>query len=66
MIGDVTALIMYLGILIWPMIAFGWVINIIQQAEASMARLNKLWSEELEIADVGEENSLVNEVKGGS
>ena len=64
MIGDVTALIMYLGILIWPMIAFGWVINIIQQAEASMARLNKLWSEELEIADVGEENSLVNEVKG--
>lgn len=64
MIGDVTALIMYLGILIWPMIAFGWVINIIQQAEASMARLNKLWSEELEIADVGEERSLVNEVKG--
>jgi ATP-binding cassette subfamily B multidrug efflux pump len=64
MIGDVTALIMYLGILIWPMIAFGWVINIIQQAEASMARLNKLWSEELEIADVGEEKSLVNEVKG--
>jgi ATP-binding cassette subfamily B multidrug efflux pump len=64
MIGDVTALIMYLGILIWPMIAFGWVINIIQQAEASMARLNKLWSEELEIADVGEEKSLVTEVKG--
>lgn len=64
MIGDVTALIMYLGILIWPMIAFGWVINIIQQAEASMARLNKLWSEELEIADVGEEKSLVNKVKG--
>lgn len=64
MIGDVTALIMYLGILIWPMIAFGWVINIIQQAEASMARLNKLWSEELEIADVGEEKSLVNEVRG--
>ncbi len=64
MIGDVTALIMYLGILIWPMIAFGWVINIIQQAEASMARLNKLWSEELEIADVGEEKSRVNEVKG--
>ncbi len=30
-LGDIAAFIIYLGILIWPMIAFGWVINIIQQ-----------------------------------
>lgn len=50
-LGDVTALIIYLGILIWPMIAFGWVINIIQQAEASMNRLNKIFAEKYEIDD---------------
>ncbi len=46
LLGDITALIIYLGILIWPMIAFGWVINIIQQAEASMARLNRIFAEQ--------------------
>jgi hypothetical protein len=33
------------------MIAFGWVINIIQQAEASMNRLNKIYAEPYEIND---------------
>ncbi len=64
LIGDVTALVMYLGILIWPMIAFGWVINIIQQAEASMARLNKIMAEKFEIEDVPEEKSKLKDVKG--
>lgn len=64
MIGDVTALVMYLGILIWPMIALGWVINIIQQAEASMARLNKMMAEKIEIVDVSESQSALKEIKG--
>ena len=64
MIGDVTALVMYLGILIWPMIAFGWVINIIQQAEASMARLNKILAEKYEIEDVADEQGILSQVKG--
>lgn len=50
-LGDITAFIVYLGILIWPMIAFGWVMNIIQQGEASMKRLNKIFSEPYEIQD---------------
>lgn len=64
MIGDVTALVMYLGILIWPMIALGWVINIIQQAEASMARLNKMMAEKIEIKDVSEAESALKDIKG--
>ena len=52
-LGDITAFVIYLGILIWPMIAFGWVINIIQQAEASMKRLNKMLDEPYEIDDSG-------------
>lgn len=50
-LGDLTAFIAYLGILTWPMIAFGWVINMVQQAEASMKRLNKIFSEPYEIED---------------
>ncbi len=50
-LGELTAFIVYLGMLIWPMIAFGWVINIIQQGEASMKRLNKIYAEPFEITD---------------
>jgi ATP-binding cassette subfamily B protein len=48
-LGVMAAFVMYLGILIWPVIAFGWVMNIIQQAEASMKRLNKIFNEPYEI-----------------
>jgi len=41
-IGSLTAFFVYLVMLIWPMIAFGWVINILQQGAASMARLVKI------------------------
>ncbi len=50
-LGEITAFLVYLGYLIWPMIALGWVVNIIQQAEASMKRLNKILNEEFEIQD---------------
>ena len=35
-IGTLTAFFGYLILLIWPMIAFGWVTNILQQGAASM------------------------------
>ena len=63
-LGEITAFIVYLGILIWPMIAFGWVINIIQQAEASMKRLNKILSEPYEITETEKTNYSVKNIKG--
>ena len=63
-LGEITAFIVYLGILIWPMIAFGWVINIIQQAEASMKRLNKIFSEPYEITESEKTNYKIKEIKG--
>ncbi|TDJ53874.1 MAG: ABC transporter ATP-binding protein [Ignavibacteria bacterium] len=50
-LGEMTAFIVYLGILIWPMIAVGWVINIVQQAEASMKRVNNILAQPYEIED---------------
>ncbi len=38
-IGQLTAFIIYLGLLTWPIISFGWIINLTQRAEASMKRL---------------------------
>lgn len=63
-LGEITAFIVYLGILIWPMIAFGWVINIIQQAEASMKRLNKIFSEPYEITETEKTNYSVKKING--
>lgn len=63
-LGDITAFIVYLGILIWPMIAFGWVINIIQQGESSMKRLNKILNEPYEIYDTTAAETLPKELKG--
>lgn len=64
LLGDVTALIIYLGILIWPMIAFGWVINIIQQGEASMKRLNKIFAESYEIDDDEQTDHSIKTLSG--
>ena len=63
-LGEITAFIVYLGILIWPMIAFGWVINIIQQAEASMKRINKIYSEPREVDDSDETDSNITNLNG--
>ena len=38
-VGSFVAFGMYLGMLTWPLIALGWVINLFQRGAASMARL---------------------------
>jgi len=63
-IGEVTAFIVYLGILIWPMIALGWVINLVQQSEASMKRLNKIFAEPYEIEDTESTNHSIKKLNG--
>ncbi len=41
-LGDLMAFITYLGMLIWPMMAIGWVINGIQRGIASTKRINEI------------------------
>ena len=50
-IGTLTAFFGYQVMLIWPMIAFGWVINQLQQGSASMARLSRIMDTEPAIRD---------------
>ena len=63
-LGDVTAMMIYLGMLIWPMIAFGWVFNIIQRAAASMGRLNKIFDVQPEIMDGPDTNYSIENLQG--
>ncbi|MBV9281836.1 MAG: ABC transporter ATP-binding protein [Chloroflexi bacterium] len=43
----------YLALLSWPMIGLGWVINVFQQAAASMARIMEVMTREPDIRDTG-------------
>ena len=40
----------YMGMLIWPMIAFGWVVNLMQRGTASLNRINEMLNERPSIA----------------
>ena len=41
-IGDFVAFTVYLNLLTWPMMAMGWVTNLVQRGGASMRRINSI------------------------
>jgi len=49
--GDFVAFISYLGLLTWPMMATGWVMNLIQRGKASLDRIDKIIQTRPEIDD---------------
>jgi len=61
-VGDFVAFNGYLGMLIWPVISLGWVVNMAQRGVASMKRINVIMHEQPEISD---ENPLdIEEIQG--
>lgn len=63
-IGTLTAFITYLSMLIWPMIAFGWVINIWQQGAASMNRLMSIFNTKPDILDTEQTDYSIKNIEG--
>jgi len=49
-IGSFVMFNTYMGMLIWPMIAFGWVVNLMQRGTASLNRINEILHEKPTIA----------------
>jgi ATP-binding cassette subfamily B protein len=45
-VGAFVAFGVYLAMLVWPMIALGWAVNLVQRGAASMARINELFRAE--------------------
>ena len=50
-LGELVAFSVYLTMLNWPMIALGWVVNLIERGEASMGRIHAILDEPPEIQD---------------
>lgn len=50
-IGELVSFTTYLGLLIWPMLAFGWLFNIVERGRASYDRISALLAETAEIED---------------
>ncbi|WLR52547.1 ABC transporter transmembrane domain-containing protein [Bacillus tianshenii] len=50
-VGDLVSFTTYLGLLIWPMLAFGWLFNIVERGRASYDRVRKLLAEKPLITD---------------
>jgi ATP-binding cassette subfamily B protein len=61
--GDFVAFLSYLGLLTWPMMALGWVTNLIQRGRASLDRINQILQTVPEIRDA--ENAVsIKDVQG--
>ena len=52
-VGALTSFTMYLGQLIWPMFAAGWVLTLIERGRAGLARLQPLLDAPLSVEDTG-------------
>lgn len=64
-LGDFVAFNTYLGMLTWPVMAVGWVMNIIQRGRASMDRINAILSEVPSVKDeppLADVDHLVGEI----
>jgi ATP-binding cassette subfamily B protein len=56
--GDLVAFISYLALLTWPMMALGWVTNLIQRGRASLDRVNAILETRPAIEDAADARSL--------
>ncbi|MDF2985431.1 MAG: multidrug transporter ATP-binding protein [Eubacterium sp.] len=61
-LGDFVAFNSYLGMLIWPVTAIGWVANMFQRGFVSLERINTIIDEKPEISDTS--NPIKTEING--
>ncbi|GGB55435.1 ABC transporter transmembrane domain-containing protein [Fictibacillus barbaricus] len=57
-IGELVSFTSYLGLLIWPMLAFGWLFNIVERGRASYDRVETLLAVKEEIENTGSIESI--------
>ncbi|VFQ44273.1 ABC transporter ATP-binding protein [Desulfoluna butyratoxydans] len=58
--GDFVAFISYLGLLTWPMMALGWMTNLVQRGKASLDRLAVIFNERPEVAEPRHPTPIAN------
>ncbi|AKA39492.1 SmdA family multidrug ABC transporter permease/ATP-binding protein [Yersinia ruckeri] len=50
-LGQLTSFVMYLGLMIWPMLALAWMFNIVERGSAAYGRIRSLLQEAPEVVD---------------
>ncbi|MFJ8353022.1 ABC transporter transmembrane domain-containing protein [Bacillus paramycoides] len=55
-VGELVTFTTYLGTLVWPMLAFGWLFNIMERGRASYDRVEKILSQTSDV--VNRENAI--------
>ncbi|MFD2117969.1 ABC transporter transmembrane domain-containing protein [Paenibacillus yanchengensis] len=50
-IGELVSFNAYLGLLVWPMLAFGWLFNILERGRASYDRIRAILDEPVDVKD---------------
>ncbi|MED1408102.1 MULTISPECIES: ABC transporter ATP-binding protein [Bacillus] len=55
-VGELVTFTTYLGTLVWPMLAFGWLFNIMERGRASFDRVEKILSQTSDV--VNRENAI--------
>ncbi len=64
-VGDFVAFSTYTVMLTWPVIALGWVVNLVQRGKASVTRIQEVLVEKPTIDDRDADASLTGIVDGG-
>ncbi len=52
-VGELASFTLYLGFLIWPMFAYGWLLNLMERGAVAYKRLQEIFNTEPAIADHG-------------
>lgn len=50
-LGQLTSFVMYLGLMIWPMLALAWMFNIVERGSAAWVRIQSLLAETPAVTD---------------
>ncbi|QVY63404.1 ABC transporter transmembrane domain-containing protein [Cytobacillus gottheilii] len=58
-IGELVSFTTYLSLLVWPMLAFGWLFNIVERGRASYDRVRALLAEKVDIQEDADASSEV-------
>jgi len=59
-LGKIAQFMLYINMLTWPVASLGWVSSLVQEAEASQARINEVLKEQPEIKNENPNHSEIN------
>jgi len=63
-VGYLATFMLYVGMLIWPMISFGWVVSAFQRSAAAMERINEVFDQEPEASVPTEPGVTPERIRG--